>query len=190
MPGDTWKIKPRLDSWKWGCKSASFSLRWATNSLPPCAHQSRVVSARANSKVLHPAGPASKLRALVAQVCPTPWDPMGPPGSSVYGILRQEYWSRWPCPPPGDLLDPGIEPASLMSPALTGGFFTTRATSNLPWDKTKTLSKGYFRLLCIKLNKHIYKVLKQCQVTAQMQQTSLTSRDFVWFIVIKYGRVC
>ena len=25
-----------------------------------------------------------------------------PPGSSVPGILQQEYWSRLPCPPPGD----------------------------------------------------------------------------------------
>ena len=33
-----------------------------------------------------------------------------------------------PCPPPGDLPDPGIEPTSFMSPALTGGFFTTSAT--------------------------------------------------------------
>ena len=32
------------------------------------------------------------------------------------------------CPSPGDLPDPGIEPASLMSPALAGGFFTTSAT--------------------------------------------------------------
>ena len=31
---------------------------------------------------------------------------------------RQEYWSGLPCPPPGDLPDPGIEPASLRSPAL------------------------------------------------------------------------
>ena len=30
-----------------------------------------------------------------------------------------------PFPPPGDLHDPGIEPASLASPALAGGFFTT-----------------------------------------------------------------
>ena len=30
---------------------------------------------------------------------------------------RQEYWSGLPCPPPGDLSDPGIKPASLMSPA-------------------------------------------------------------------------
>ena len=41
---------------------------------------------------------------------------------------RQEYWSGLPFPPPGDLPDPGIEPASLISPALAGGFFTTSAT--------------------------------------------------------------
>ena len=34
---------------------------------------------------------------------------------------RQEYWSGLPCPSPGDLPDPGIEPASLMSPALAAG---------------------------------------------------------------------
>ena len=44
------------------------------------------------------------------------------------GFSSQEYWSGMPCPPPGDLPDPGIEPTSLMSPALAGGFFTTRAT--------------------------------------------------------------
>ena len=38
---------------------------------------------------------------------------------------RQEYWSGFPFPSPGDLPDPGIEPASLVSPALAGGFFTT-----------------------------------------------------------------
>ena len=31
------------------------------------------------------------------------------------GLSRQEYWSGSPSPPPGDLPDPGIEPASLMS---------------------------------------------------------------------------
>ena len=40
----------------------------------------------------------------------------------------QEYWSGFPCPPPGDAPNPGIEPASLMSPALAGVFFTTSAT--------------------------------------------------------------
>ena len=43
------------------------------------------------------------------------------------GFSRQEYWSELPCPPPGDLSHPGIEPASLTSPALAGGFFTSSA---------------------------------------------------------------
>ena len=38
------------------------------------------------------------------------------------GFSRQEYWSGLPCPPPGNLPDPGIEP---VSPALAGGFFIT-----------------------------------------------------------------
>ena len=41
------------------------------------------------------------------------------------GFSTQEYWSGLPCPPPGDLLHPRIEPVSLMSPALARGFFTT-----------------------------------------------------------------
>ena len=34
------------------------------------------------------------------------------------GFSRQEYWNRLPCPPPGDLPDPGVEPVTPMSPAL------------------------------------------------------------------------
>ena len=41
---------------------------------------------------------------------------------------RQEYWSRLPFPSPEDILDPGIKPVSLESPALAGRFFTTTAT--------------------------------------------------------------
>ena len=44
------------------------------------------------------------------------------------GFSRQEYWSGLPCPPPGDFLDPGVKPTSLVSPTLAGGFFTTSAT--------------------------------------------------------------
>ena len=36
------------------------------------------------------------------------------------GFSRQEYWSGLPLSPPGDLPDPGIEPTSLMPPALAG----------------------------------------------------------------------
>ena len=38
------------------------------------------------------------------------------------GFSRQEYWSGFPFPPPGDLLD-RIEPVAFMSPALAGGVF-------------------------------------------------------------------
>ena len=34
------------------------------------------------------------------------------PGSSVHGILRQEYLNGLPCPSPGDLLNPEMEPGS------------------------------------------------------------------------------
>ena len=45
---------------------------------------------------------------------------------------RQEYWSGLPLPPPGDLPDPRIEPESLASPALAGGFFTSSVTWEAP----------------------------------------------------------
>ena len=48
------------------------------------------------------------------------------------GLPRQEYWSGLPCPPPGDLPNPGVKPVSLMSPELAGGFLTTRATWETP----------------------------------------------------------
>ena len=44
------------------------------------------------------------------------------------GFSRQEYRSGLPCASPRDLPDPGIERASLMSPAVAGGFFTTSAS--------------------------------------------------------------
>ena len=33
------------------------------------------------------------------------------------GFFRQECWSGLLCPPPGDIPNPGMEPASLMSPS-------------------------------------------------------------------------
>ena len=64
------------------------------------------------------------------------------PLSTVFS--RQGYWSGLPRPPPGNLPDPGIEPTSLTSPALAGGFFTTSATWEAPY-----LS------LCLRQNWHI-----------------------------------
>ena len=46
---------------------------------------------------------------------------------------RQEYWSGQLFPTPNNLPDPGIEPTSLVSPALAGGFFTTMPLGKLPY---------------------------------------------------------
>ena len=46
----------------------------------------------------------------------TPWT--GLPGSSVHGILQQEYWRGLQFPSPGDLPNPRIIPMSPASPAL------------------------------------------------------------------------
>ena len=43
-------------------------------------------------------------------------------------LSRQGCWSGLLCPPPGDLPDPGIETASLVSPAAAGRFLSTPAT--------------------------------------------------------------
>ena len=46
-------------------------------------------------------------------------------------LPKRDYWSGLPFPPAGDLPGPGMEPASLTSPALAGRFFTT-STPLLP----------------------------------------------------------
>ena len=60
-------------------------------------------------------------------LCVTLWF-VAPQAPLSMEFSRQEYWSGLPCPPLGNLPDPGIKPLSLMSPALAGGFFTTSAT--------------------------------------------------------------
>ena len=96
------------------------------------------------------------------------------------GLSRQEYWSGLSFHTPEDLPDPGIEPASLASPSLAGGFFTTsttweaqccHGTSHLYFVPLKSLQteripestpsqnsprtagdKGHLRLVCLMAN--------------------------------------
>ena len=77
------------------------------------------------------------------------------------GFSRQVYWSGLPCPSPGHLPNSGIEPISLMSPALAGGFFTTSAS----WEAHIYLSIYLSMLVlncwplnfkCILDNLHLY----------------------------------
>ena len=107
------------------------------------------------------------------------------------GFFRQEYWSGLPCPPPGDLPNPGIKPVSLMSPALVG---------SLPLvppgvDPTK---QGIFWCLELGLlslqncEKEISVPYKSCNILVlQPKQTKI---PFKWFpvhieflIILKYG---
>ena len=67
----------------------------------------------------------------------TPWTVAHQPSLSM-GFSRQEFSSELPCPSPGDLPDPEIKLASLTSPALAGGFFTTSTTwEALTWENIR-----------------------------------------------------
>ena len=63
------------------------------------------------------------------RLCATPWTVVRQ--APLYmEFSRQEYWSGLPFPPPGDLPNPGTELSSLISPALSGRFFTTHTTAS------------------------------------------------------------
>ena len=62
------------------------------------------------------------------------------------GFSRQEHWSGLPCPPPGNLPNPGIESISisLKSPALASEFFTASTT----WEARESNRSGFKFYLC------------------------------------------
>ena len=63
-----------------------------------------------------------------------------PPSFSVYGIHQARILERAAMPRPGDLPKPEIEPTSLMSAALAGGFFSTSRTWEAPLPGSNTPS--------------------------------------------------
>ena len=65
------------------------------------------------------------------QLFATPWTVAHQAPLSM-GFSRREYWSGLPFLPPGDLPDPGIQSASLTSPASAGRFFITGGTWEAP----------------------------------------------------------
>ena len=62
-------------------------------------------------------------------------------------FFRQEYWSEFPFSPPGDLPYPGIEPVSLMSPALVVGSLPLLPSGKPHKNGRETICKYCFRLL-------------------------------------------
>ena len=63
------------------------------------------------------------------------------------GFSRQEYWSGLPCPPPGDLPNPGIKPASFKSPALAGEFFIPLVPPGKPQDLSNVYQEKQGRIV-------------------------------------------
>ena len=95
---------------------------------------------------------------------------------------RQEYWSGLPCPPPGDLPDPGIEPTSLMSPVLAGRFFTTGITKEEVYTSTKPQSyiqQSTVMHTTLIFEKHIvFKATSHHRILASWKHLSLTGLIF------------
>ena len=91
--------------------------------------------------------PCQLSRFSYVQVFVTPWTVAHQAPLSM-GFSRQEDWSGLSCPLSGYLPDPGIEPTSLISPALAGTFSTTSAFGNHSWFCQSHLSfihSGVFR---------------------------------------------
>ena len=90
------------------------------------------------------------MHAKSLQFCLTLCDTVdcSPPGSPVHGFSRQGYWSGLSCPPARHFPYSGMEPMSLISPALAGSFFTSvppeKPKTSIYTFKLKTDFKGNF----------------------------------------------
>ena len=99
------------------------------------------------------------------QSCPTLCDPMdySLPGSSLHGLLRQEYWSGLPCPSLGDLSNPGIEPAYSAAPALKADSFCL-ATGEAHFKRIRTLV-----IIIISYLSNEYKIFSFISITLKVK---------------------
>ena len=84
------------------------------------------------------------------QLSVTPWTVAQKVPLSV-GLSQQESWSGLPFPPPGNLLNPGIDLASLVSPALAGVFFTTSTPGKPPYIPTPPPKVVYLKFIFNKI---------------------------------------
>ena len=93
-----------------------------------------------------------KLHAKSFQSCLTLCDPVDHSltGSSVHGVLQARILEWVAMPSSGDHSDTEIKPASLMSPALAGGFFTTNTTWEAHFKVYKTVLLTVVTVQCIR----------------------------------------
>ena len=124
--------KKKKDNWKWGrplsgldpknlhdTLSWSFLACWSALLRYYTEDSKRAMRVCLLSQLSH------------AQLYVTLW-PVSLQAQLSMGLSRQKYCSGLPCLLPGDLPNPGIEPTSLTSSTLAGGFFTTSVTWEAP----------------------------------------------------------
>ena len=98
----------------------------SSSDAPVCGSPEVFQALRPVLSVQRPLYPRACVLSCFSRVRPfvTPWTAARQAPLSM-GFSRQAYWSGLPCPPPGNIPDPETEAASLKSPAVAGGFFTT-----------------------------------------------------------------
>ena len=125
--------------------------------MPQCLEKLSIVKSICKSQLIFRGLCGKSLK-----LCPTLCDHLdySLPGSSVHGVLQARILEArvLPYPPPGDLPNPGIKPASLVSPTLAGGFFTTSA----PWLSTNCLSSC--NMVQQEKKEHNYEFVNKCTV--------------------------
>ena len=115
------------------------------------------------------------------------------------GFSRQEYCSGLPCPPPENLPNSGIKPASLISPSLAGRLFTTSATWEAHWlsiyawfEEKGTLDSvplSIFMIVPHSFDYYNFVILfeiRMCNFSSfvLLSRIALAFEDILWFIQI------
>ena len=98
------------------------------------------------------------------------------------GLSRQEYWSGFPCPPPGDLSNPEMEPVSLMSFALQADSLPTAPPeeSMLLLLLLLQMIKRQYGLLWLKvkgyLSRFCHQTMSKMREAAEIQKVNSTGK--------------
>ena len=94
-----------------------------------------------------------------------------------WGFSRQEYWSRLPCPLPGDLPNPGIEP---KSPALQEDSLPTETPGKPQFIYSGTERERERVCVCVWVLSHVQLFATPWTVACQAPLTNGFSRQVYW----------
>ena len=139
------------------------------------------------------------MRAKLLQSCPTLCNPVycSLPGSSVYGILRQEYWSGLSCPPPGDRPNPGslcllcflhwqggslplVPPVKPLEPSnsIPGYLSGKKKKTNTNWKRYMHLNSSiYNSIICCCQNMKVAKICSCRDISPVGKESACNAGD-------------